>query len=374
MIITILWPAPPSHPRVLRSNEKVPKAQPSGYGLVGPYGLVSWEGDIFFPMAALLRVKGLCVEYPPGTGGVVRALGGISFEIQHGEILGVLGESGSGKTTLARALAGILPRTAQISGGSIDFSLPDSRPACGTSASHSAKAVLISQDPGISLNPVIRVGDQIVEVLRANNPWSKSKCRAEARELLRSVHLDEDPKLYDAYPHQISGGQQQRVVIAQALACRPDLLIADEPTASLDESAIAGILELLKRAVSERKMALLIITHTPELLVNYAQRVLVMYGGRVIEACGATELFRDPLHPYTKALLQCQNSGLTHAGTRRGRRFATIAGDAPNLEMPISGCIFAARCDNRLSRCSENIPTNFQPKSQRSVECFLYAE
>jgi oligopeptide/dipeptide ABC transporter ATP-binding protein len=221
---------------------------------------------------------------------------------------------------------------------------------------------------------VLRIGDQIAEVLRAHNSWNKAKCREETMELLRCVQLGDDSKIYYAYPHQISGGQQQRVVIGQALACRPEMLIADEPTASLDESMAAGILDVLKSAVEERNMSLLLITHTPGLLTQIAQRVLVMYGGRVIEEATVAELFREPLHPYTKALLQCSNPGLSRADTSQGVRFSTIEGDAPNLELPIAGCSFAARCEKKLNNCTENPPAEIHFAKQRKVECFLYAE
>jgi peptide/nickel transport system ATP-binding protein len=325
-------------------------------------------------MGDLLAVKDVRIQFALREGGVVEALRGVSFQLAEGEILGVLGESGCGKTTMAKAIAGVLPKSAEILGGSILLDGEEIKSSKNRAKGVYGRAVLISQEPGIALNPVLRVGDQIAEVIRAHNRWDKARCQQAAEEQLHAVQLGEDPKLYDAYPHQISGGQQQRIVIAQALACKPDLLIADEPTASLDASSEAGILDLLKKAVTQRTMALVVITHNPRILAGLAQRVLVMYGGRIVEEGAVKDVFHKPFHPYTRALLSCMKAELTREETIQGARFPTLAGNSPALKPLQSGCSFAPRCKERAEQCNENSPPKVRVGETQSVECLLYAD
>jgi oligopeptide/dipeptide ABC transporter ATP-binding protein len=217
------------------------------------------------------------------------------------------------------------------------------------------------------------VGNQIAEVIRAHRDWSWRRCRDEAGILLERVHLDGlGRRMYDAYPHQLSGGQQQRVVIAQALSCRPALVIADEPTASLDSETEEDILNLLRELKAEQKMSLLLITHDPKILMRLADRVAVMYGGRVVEEGGLDQVFREPRHPYTKALLACAPPAPGESTRRSGMRLATIEGSAPDPEFMPAGCVFAPRCAERLKRCESHAPSSIVLQDARQVECFLY--
>jgi len=323
-------------------------------------------------MSKVLAVHGLEVGYSDSVDTSAYALKGISFEVASGEILGILGESGCGKTTLARALAGTLPKNTRHATGSIE--LEGISVSAGAhkkqSNDRASKIVVISQEPSASLNPVIRVGEQIAEVYRANNRWDRTRVREEARALLASLGLL-DKEIYNAYPHQISGGQQQRVTIAQALAARPALLIADEPTASLDSETETSIVKLLKDLVVKRRMALIFITHNPGILANFAERTLILYAGRVIEYGSLRDVFATPLHPYTSALLGCIRDPSDSINSRNGERFPTIPGSPPKLE-PLRGCSFVSRCPQRLAVCGEQQPPLVHSASEQSVECFLY--
>jgi ABC-type dipeptide/oligopeptide/nickel transport system ATPase component len=249
----------------------------------------------------LLQVRDLVVEYPG-----VTVVDGVTLEVARGESVGVVGESGSGKTTLALSILGLLPGSARVVKGSIQLrgqellGLPENR----LQAVRGAQVSLVFQEPGIALHPQLRVGDQIVEVLRAHRSWSLGRCREEAEALLAQVGLPEPSRLARAYPHELSGGQQQRVTIAQAIACRPALLVADEPTSALDSTTRAEILALLRDLKQRFSLALLLVTHDFGTLGALADRVLVMHAGRVVEEGPLARVCRDPQHPYTRALLR----------------------------------------------------------------------
>ena len=233
------------------------------------------------------------------------ALCEIDFEIGPGEVVGVLGESGCGKSTLALSILGLLPARARVE-GSIRFhnqdllQLSESR----LRIVQGAQISLIHQEPGLSLSPVIRVGEQISEVLRAHRPMKRILREQECKAMLREVQLAEVDRIYNAYPHQLSGGELHRVAIAQALICRPELVICDEPTSSLDVTIQAEILNLLRELKRKFGMALIFITHNPALLAGFADRVLVMYEGKIVEEGRVSQVFRRPLHSYTHELLQ----------------------------------------------------------------------
>jgi peptide/nickel transport system ATP-binding protein len=219
----------------------------------------------------------------------------------------------------------------------------------------------------------MKAGDQIAEVIRAHRDWSWKRCREQAGALLERVHLRSlDRRIYDAYPHQLSGGQQQRVVIAQALACQPALLIADEPTASLDSETEQEVLQLLREMKREQEMALLLITHDPKILAGLADRAAVMYAGRVVEEGSLSQVFREPRHPYTKALLACVPPTTEECGFTAGARLPTMEGSAPDPEYVSAGCTFASRCTRRLEVCDMRPPSPIEMKDERRVECFLY--
>jgi ABC-type glutathione transport system ATPase component len=231
-------------------------------------------------------------------------LKGINFDVFPGEVSGLLGESGSGKSTLALAMLRILPAHARVR-GSISF---DGRDLLQLSEREmrgvrSAGISIVFQEPGLALNPVMQVGTQIMEVLRAHHNWKRQRLRDEARVLLVQVDLDDIDRIFKSYPHELSGGQAQRILIAQALACRPALLIADEPTASLDSTIQSEILALLRKLRREHNMALLFITHNPALLLNFAERVMVMHGGEIVEQGPTAAVFSRPADAFTKLLL-----------------------------------------------------------------------
>jgi ABC-type glutathione transport system ATPase component len=254
----------------------------------------------------LLAVQDLSVSYT-SSGRQTRIVNSISFSIAPGEVVGVLGESGSGKTSIALAVLGLLPSNAQVESGSIRLR---GRELVGLEERELEKIrgneiSLIVQEPGIALNPVLHVGHQIVEVLRAHHSWSRKRCREEAESVLDQVRLSDVARIYSAYPHELSGGQRHRVAIAQALICKPGLVIADEPTASLDTTIQADILALLKDLQQRHSLAFLLISHNPAILQKMAQRILVMRAGQIVEEGDASQVLQQPQHPYTRHLLEC---------------------------------------------------------------------
>lgn len=264
---------------------------------------------------SLLRVTGLCVLFPGPGGDGPPAVDSLSFTVHRGEVVGLLGESGCGKTTTALSILGLLPSSAQLAGGSIHFGGQELL-GCSERAMRKirgAQISLIPQEPGIALNPVMRVGEQIAEVLRAHRPWNRTRRRAAAEEMLATVGFRETRRIYEAFPHQLSGGQLQRVVIAQALVCGPRLVIADEPTASLDRTSRVDIISLLDRLRRDLGVAFLLISHQPAVLAALADCVLVMRAGKVVEAGNTLQVLRHPRHPYPQALLASVRSHTEHA-------------------------------------------------------------
>jgi peptide/nickel transport system ATP-binding protein len=254
--------------------------------------------------AALIEIHGLTIRYQPNTTTSVFAVSGADLRITPGEVIGVLGESGSGKSTLGAAIMGLLPATAE-GHGQIHFEGRDL-----VTAGHDElqqirgkRISLISQDPATSLNPVIRVGSQISEVLRAHLQLSRTERKRRVGELLREMGFEDPERIASSYPHQLSGGQRQRVVIAQAIACRPALLIADEATSKLDAPLQAQIQSLMSAIVHRHGTALIWITHDPATLVGFADRIVVMQAGRIVEQATTADLFRSPAHPYTRKLV-----------------------------------------------------------------------
>jgi oligopeptide/dipeptide ABC transporter ATP-binding protein len=309
----------------------------------------------------LLEVRNLGVRYAG-----VAVVRDVSFCIAHGEVAGLLGESGCGKSTAARAILGLLPEAA--ASGSVSF---DGRELLGLPEPEwrrirGAEVSLIFQEPRSALNPVMRIGAQVAEVIRAHRGWPAARCSAEARETLCRVGLD--ARFCRSYPHQLSGGQLQRVLIAQALACAPALVLADEPTASLDTVTQAAILELLRGLKANSGLGMLLITHHPAILNGFAERVLVMYAGQIVEAGPREQVYSQPLHPYTAALLRCvpRPSGAD-------RHLPAIPGDPPDFASLPPGCAFAPRCERRVAACQTNAPGLSEAGGSRQVRCHLYA-
>lgn len=320
----------------------------------------------------LARVDSLSVTYLPDSDQPVRALDHASLEIRPGELVGILGESGSGKSTLAAALLRLLPTDARYDSGTIRFR---DRELLALSESalrriRGAEIALIPQDPALALNPVIRVGDQIAEVLRAHVHMTRRDRRTRVEELLAEVGFDQPRQIYTAYPHQLSGGQRQRVVIAQAVACRPQLVIADEATSKLDASLQAEIIALMREISQRHRMAFIVISHDPTVLAGFVDRIAVMYAGRIVEEGRTEDIFRRPLHPYTQALVRLSARYLTNAGSRT--RFAAIDGEPPNLTSPGIGCPFAPRCPERMQVCTDRELEETTPQLSQRVSCFKY--
>lgn len=319
-----------------------------------------------------MEIHGLTVTYAPENGSPLLAVDDVNLEIRAGEVVGLIGESGSGKSSLAASVLRLLPAAATCR-GSIQFqgrNLLEMKDA-ELRRLRGASISLIPQDPAACLNPVIRTGNQIAEVLRAHSRMSHSERKTRVKELLSEVRFDDPERIYAAYPHELSGGQRQRLAIAQAIACRPALLIADEPTSKLDPAVQAEILALLKDIVHRDSTAMLLITHDPANLAGFANRVAVMYAGRIVE-CGRTEdIFHRSLHPYTQGLLRLATANGRSAILPR-MPFPAIAGEPPTLTRTEPGCRFEPRCDARLEACSRNDPPEFADSDLHRVNCFLY--
>lgn len=235
-----------------------------------------------------------------------------------------------------------------------------------------AKVAIVPQDPAMSLNPVLKIGTQISEVLRAHMPLRKQQRKTRVLELMEELGFDDPERIASAYPHELSGGQRQRVVIAQAIACNPALLIADEPTSKLDSQSQAELLTLLITVVRRHGTSLILITHDPGILMGIADRIAVMYAGSVVEEGTADEVVRNPLHPYTQALLRLFTSGRRWEASRF-EKFPVIAGEVPDLAHPAPGCRFEPRCPERMSVCSGEDPQEFNVSSSHRVSCFKHA-
>jgi peptide/nickel transport system ATP-binding protein len=321
------------------------------------------------------QVRELTVTYSPEEGEPIRALDGVSIEIRSGEIVGILGESGCGKSTLASALLRLLAPHAKCEGGTILF--------CGRNllnlserelrAIRGREISLIPQDPALSLNPIMTAGSQAAEVLRAHLPLNAQQRRERVIELFREVGFDHPEEVYSAYPHQLSGGQRQRIAIAQAVACRPALLIADEPTGKLDATLQAEILALLSRIRRQHGTAILVISHDPTLFAGFADRIAVMYAGRIVEVGNSAEIFGRPLHPYTQALVRIAAASMVTGSSPRVR-LPAIEGESPDPACIPVGCRFEPRCSERMDICSRRYPREFMPEPSRPVNCFKYGE
>jgi peptide/nickel transport system ATP-binding protein len=320
--------------------------------------------------APLLQVRDLTIHFGSTSAPVVDRA---NFDMGPGETVGLLGESGCGKTTLGLALIRLLPAVARVARGSIRFRGREMllENECQLQKIRGVELSIIFQEPQMALNPVMRVGDQIAEVLRAHTNWNRHRRREETESLLRQVQLSE-ARIYSAYPHQLSGGECQRVVIAQALACKPFFLIADEPTSALDNTTQAEVLVLLKELKERLGLALFFITHNPLLLAGIADRVLIMYAGRIVEEGTLAQFSSQPHHPYTEALLRSiPPLPGTHAHAQKGR-LPTIAGIPPDVAHVRNGCSFEPRCPERIGACAMRDPEEVQIEDGARVRCLRY--
>lgn len=307
-------------------------------------------------MSALLEVQHLRVELP-GPAGSVAAVRKMSFKLATGERLGLIGESGCGKSTAALALMGLHGPRIKIEGsvklhGQELLGLSD-RAWQGLRGNRIA---MVFQEPMTALNPVHRVGHQIAEPLQLHRGLDARSARRRTIELMERVGIPQPALRVNAYPHQFSGGQRQRLMIAMALACEPDVLIADEPTSALDVTVQQQILALIRELVAERGMALLLISHDLGLIMRHTQRLLVMYGGSVVESGPSELVFSQPAHPYTRGLLAARPSLAQRLVAHRSVRLPTIAGSVPDLPHLPPGCPFAGRCPYTAAECFNDIP------------------
>jgi oligopeptide/dipeptide ABC transporter ATP-binding protein len=320
-------------------------------------------------MSVLLEVRDLRTQFAM-LQGPVTVVDGVSFDLATGETLAVVGESGCGKSVTALSLLRILPEpqgrvvhgTVRLDGRDLLALREDEMRGV-----RGDEIAMIFQEPMTSLNPVRTIGDQIVEALRAHRPLSMRGARAQAIELLTRVRIPDARRRLGDYPHRLSGGMRQRVMIAMALACRPKLLIADEPTTALDVTIQAQILSLLRRLQDELGMAIMLITHNLGVVAGMASRVIVMYAGRIVEEAPVEDLFARPLHPYTEGLLGA--TPRLDTGVRQ-QRLADIPGIVPPLDALPLGCAFAPRCPKVMNICRAERPALLAAGTGRRVACF----
>ena len=319
------------------------------------------------PSAKGLAVEGLEVTFSTDAG-PVRAVDGVAFDLSAGETVALVGESGCGKTVTALALLGLVPAPGRITAGRVLYDGSDL-----TSLTEKAldrvrgdRIAMIFQEPMTALNPVYTVGDQIAEVLIVHRHASRTGAWSDAIKLLTQVGIPDAEARANSYPHQLSGGMRQRTVIAMALACRPDVLIADEPTTALDVTVQAQILDLMMAAQAELGMAVLFISHDLAVVSEIADRVLVMYAGRIVEEAAAADLFAAPRHPYTRGLIDT----VPDPGRSR-RRLDAIPGTVPDLASLPQGCRFVTRCALAMEDCHTVDPPLETASDGRRVACHV---
>jgi len=301
----------------------------------------------------LLKVEDLETHFVTA-GGIVKAVDGVSFTLQHGQRLGIVGESGCGKTVLSRSVMGLLPRRNVIRNGSVFFeereltsmSLRERQTIWG------AEMAMIFQDPMTSLNPVMKIGKQLSEPLRIHLGSSRENARQIVYKLLQDVGIPEPEKRFDQYAHELSGGMRQRVMIAMALACGPSVLFADEPTTALDVTVQAQILDLIEYQCRERQMALVLVTHDLGVVAGHTDQIIMIYTGKIVEVAPTSLLFTNMKMPYTEALFQ----SIPKLEDPSHTRLTTIGGRPPNLISPPDGCRFSPRCPYTTDKCTKEEP------------------
>jgi len=322
----------------------------------------------------LLEVKNL-KTYFYTEDGVVHAVDGVDFYVNPGEVLGIVGESGCGKSVTSLSIMRLISAPGKIVEGEIIFDGKNLVTATEEEMMQvrGNRISMIFQQPQSSLNPVFKAGDQISEVLNIHQDFGKEAGKQRAIELLKMVGIPEPARRAEAFPHELSGGMAQRVMIAMALACVPDLLIADEPTTALDVTIQAQILDLMRDMKEQLGSAMILITHDLGVIAEMANRVAVMYAGEVVEETAVASLFDEPLHPYTKGLI----GSIPVLGERR-ERLDVIPGSVPNLINPPAGCRFAPRCkariEHNLNICTEKHPDLIEISKDHKVRCWLYQE
>jgi peptide/nickel transport system ATP-binding protein len=323
-------------------------------------------------MTHLLEVKNLKTEFPTRAG-LVRAVNDVSFNIDEGELVGLVGESGCGKSITALSVMKLISSPGRIAGGSILFKGEDLTLASEERmrAIRGNDIAMIFQDPMTSLNPVFTVGEQIAEALRLHRKLDKQAAWSAAIDAMKEVAIPDAARRAKDYPHQLSGGMRQRIMIAMALACDPELLIADEPTTALDVTIQAQILELLNELRTNRRLAVLLITHDLGVVAEVADRVCVMYTGKIVEEADVEILFDNPRHPYTQGLLHSVPK-MRAVGENKEVRLSTIEGTVPSPTNLPAGCHFAPRCSFRKAECESGEVKLRDMDDGAKVRCVLY--
>ncbi len=303
--------------------------------------------------------------------GVVKAVDGVDFYVNHGEIVGLVGESGCGKSVTSLSIMRLISKPGKVEAGEILFDGTDLLKLTEPEMNHvrGNRISMIFQQPQTALNPVFDVGDQIGEVLNIHQDIGKEAGYKRAEELLKIVGIPDAKRRVEAYPHEFSGGMAQRVMIAMALACQPELLIADEPTTALDVTIQAQILDLMRKLNENMNTAIILITHDLGVIADMVSRVAVMYAGKIVEQASVKNLFAEPLHPYTQGLM-----GSIPVLGRKKRRLDIIPGVVPNLIDLPKGCVFASRCNRKMEICEQKMPELLVEKPRHEVRCWLYQD
>lgn len=318
----------------------------------------------------ILEVNNLAISInsPKGELPIIR---GISFSVHRGEIVGIVGESGCGKSVTSLSIMGLLPMPpGRVKSGSILFQNQDLLQASENEMEKKRgnQLSMIFQEPMTSLNPVFCIGDQIDEAIMIHQKLPRKKARLITLEMLKQVGIPDVQKVANRYPHELSGGMRQRVMIAMALSCRPQLLIADEPTTALDVTIQAQILELMRKLGEETGTAILFISHDLGVIAEMCQRVMIMYAGQIVEEGDVVSIFRNPKHPYTQGLL----ASIPQYHSKQ-KRLNSISGEVPQAGKIQKGCMFAPRCEHALPQCSLEIPPLTRFNETHTGSCWLYS-
>lgn len=319
-------------------------------------------------MADILKIDNLHVSFDTYAG-EVHAVRGVSLHVEEGEVLAIVGESGCGKSVTAQTIMKLNPMPpARIKEGSITLCGEDIV-AADEKKMQDIRGRLVSmifQDPMTCLNPTMKVGKQLVEAMARHRKLTKQEAHKEAIRLLEMVQIPNAPERAEQYPHEFSGGMRQRAMIAMAMSCEPKLLIADEPTTALDVTIQAQIMQLMAKVRKETGTAIILITHDLGVVANLADRVAVMYAGKVVESGTVEDIFYRPQHPYTQALLK----SLPTVDTHRDEKLVSIAGTPPDLFAPPKGCEFASRCNHCMKVCKEHVPPHYELNENHFANCW----
>lgn len=319
----------------------------------------------------LLKVKNLSTSFFTHSG-EVKAVRSVHFSLNKGEVIGIVGESGSGKSVTSMSIMGLIKNPGKIVDGEILFKGKDliNKSKKEMLSIRGNEIAMIFQDPMTSLNPLYTVGQQMIDVIRKNENSSKKKAREKAIEMLTLVGIPSPEKRIDGYPHEFSGGMRQRVMIAMALSCKPDLLIADEPTTALDVTIQAQILDLMKDLKEKTNTSIILITHDLGVVAEICSKIIVMYGGMIMEEGTVREIFYNPKHPYTEGLLK----SVPRLDLDKRERLVPIQGSTISLLNPPEGCPFAERCPYSLDICSKKCPPYFDIDRNHRAMCWLNEE